>query len=642
MVWEKGSCVGRKLILNTATGVGRKQCYMATAQLDTYLVGDVAFWLNVVGVEAPRMACLENMPYYDDPFTITHEQAANHRPMFRWVGLNMKFIQQSRMSERLQKALEDPYAFLEPTLEVVISVDAMCKAFGCISHFQLINNCGLSGNDLRYIQYDATRDYVIFNAYTQEFEIRKGLLCSNLNYIQNASFKARLFALRPQSPYDRDASREYDLDGMFGPVRYDILSQYPQLIEKMLEDLLRRSSDKYIELTVDIAAVLQPLIFKYYLAVALRSLNRLRFLIGIKRGSDFDRLNDIPTQANALWPVVGINLYGTPSVLPELRIDSTFLAIFVNDWRHFHNYQFGVQVQLGDTHLASDVSVLSQYLRQVQGSQPPLRISLDPYVASHPMTLGALYNFRIPIIIHTFQLATFPDNVSNRMAEVKRDLRFPCLFIRSNPDVWQQVPTKYTPPHQDIDKFAFGPTHSGFPLRLWDEELHYNMPSIPPLPTPTQIPILDPELTSDLNPGFTIEYEPETKPQTTPQINTTTLPQTAPSLLSLPEVDSAQFWPLEDDLIPDPIPNPTPFIPSMNPTPIPLQDDTVAPIPSGIAVEDDASTCCVCTDAEASHAFFPCMHQCICADCFAIYNPPKPTCPVCREPYLGCARVHKV
>lgn len=41
--------------------------------------------------------------------------------------------------------------------------------------------------------------------------------------------------------------------------------------------------------------------------------------------------------------------------------------------------------------------------------------------------------------------------------------------------------------------------------------------------------------------------------------------------------------------------------------------------------------CVVCLDREATHAFIPCGHQCVCgADGEAIMRQPTKTCPVCR------------
>ena len=48
---------------------------------------------------------------------------------------------------------------------------------------------------------------------------------------------------------------------------------------------------------------------------------------------------------------------------------------------------------------------------------------------------------------------------------------------------------------------------------------------------------------------------------------------------------------------------------------------------------EPARVCVVCLDREATHAFIPCGHQCVCgADGEAIMQQPVKLCPVCRVP----------
>jgi len=53
---------------------------------------------------------------------------------------------------------------------------------------------------------------------------------------------------------------------------------------------------------------------------------------------------------------------------------------------------------------------------------------------------------------------------------------------------------------------------------------------------------------------------------------------------------------------------------------------------AGYAEEaEPARLCVVCLDREATHAFIPCGHQCVCGvDGEAIMRQPAKSCPVCR------------
>ena len=51
----------------------------------------------------------------------------------------------------------------------------------------------------------------------------------------------------------------------------------------------------------------------------------------------------------------------------------------------------------------------------------------------------------------------------------------------------------------------------------------------------------------------------------------------------------------------------------------------------------DNSTCVLCGVKQASHAFVPCGHQCVCADCST--EDWLEDCPICRKPFTTIKRV---
>jgi len=52
------------------------------------------------------------------------------------------------------------------------------------------------------------------------------------------------------------------------------------------------------------------------------------------------------------------------------------------------------------------------------------------------------------------------------------------------------------------------------------------------------------------------------------------------------------------------------------------------------STENEATECCICLDARATHIFVPCGHVCICKECKTPYkNGTKLECPMCRKEF---------
>ena len=57
-------------------------------------------------------------------------------------------------------------------------------------------------------------------------------------------------------------------------------------------------------------------------------------------------------------------------------------------------------------------------------------------------------------------------------------------------------------------------------------------------------------------------------------------------------------------------------------------------------IENNATECCVCLDAHATHIFLPCGHFCICKTCKIPYeNGTEKECPMCREEFENITKV---
>ena len=57
-------------------------------------------------------------------------------------------------------------------------------------------------------------------------------------------------------------------------------------------------------------------------------------------------------------------------------------------------------------------------------------------------------------------------------------------------------------------------------------------------------------------------------------------------------------------------------------------------------IENNATECCVCLDAHATHIFFPCGHLCICKKCKISYeNGTDRECPMCRDEFTNITKV---
>tara|TARA_B100001540_G_scaffold256811_1_gene234300 strand:+ start:191 stop:640 length:450 start_codon:yes stop_codon:yes gene_type:complete len=53
--------------------------------------------------------------------------------------------------------------------------------------------------------------------------------------------------------------------------------------------------------------------------------------------------------------------------------------------------------------------------------------------------------------------------------------------------------------------------------------------------------------------------------------------------------------------------------------------------------------CSVCMERRKTHAFYPCMHQCVCGVCALQIENTKPArCPICRANVMGSGKVHVV
>ena len=58
-------------------------------------------------------------------------------------------------------------------------------------------------------------------------------------------------------------------------------------------------------------------------------------------------------------------------------------------------------------------------------------------------------------------------------------------------------------------------------------------------------------------------------------------------------------------------------------------------------VEATGSECDICFDAEKTHAFVPCGHQCVCEGCAVAVMATSALCPFCRDKAVHIMRVHK-
>lgn len=55
------------------------------------------------------------------------------------------------------------------------------------------------------------------------------------------------------------------------------------------------------------------------------------------------------------------------------------------------------------------------------------------------------------------------------------------------------------------------------------------------------------------------------------------------------------------------------------------------------SLNDQDSRCIICTDAERTHALFPCGHRILCFDCLNLLDPKR--CPVCNEYFTNFLRI---
>ena len=66
--------------------------------------------------------------------------------------------------------------------------------------------------------------------------------------------------------------------------------------------------------------------------------------------------------------------------------------------------------------------------------------------------------------------------------------------------------------------------------------------------------------------------------------------------------------------------------------------------PSELRGVEQGGRCCVCLEAESTHAFVPCGHQCVCAPCGALVRSKAPRhacCPLCKLPSKSLMRVFR-
>lgn len=66
--------------------------------------------------------------------------------------------------------------------------------------------------------------------------------------------------------------------------------------------------------------------------------------------------------------------------------------------------------------------------------------------------------------------------------------------------------------------------------------------------------------------------------------------------------------------------------------------------PSELRAAEQGGRCCVCLEAESTHAFVPCGHQCVCATCGALVRSKAPRhacCPLCKLPSKSLMRVFR-
>ena len=65
---------------------------------------------------------------------------------------------------------------------------------------------------------------------------------------------------------------------------------------------------------------------------------------------------------------------------------------------------------------------------------------------------------------------------------------------------------------------------------------------------------------------------------------------------------------------------------------------------SELRAAEQGGRCCVCLEAESTHAFVPCGHQCVCATCGALIRSKAPRhacCPLCKLPSKSLMRVFR-
>jgi hypothetical protein len=57
------------------------------------------------------------------------------------------------------------------------------------------------------------------------------------------------------------------------------------------------------------------------------------------------------------------------------------------------------------------------------------------------------------------------------------------------------------------------------------------------------------------------------------------------------------------------------------------------------AEAEEEALCCVCREEERTTAFLPCGHRCACGTCAERWAARARTCPMCRAPVNGLARI---
>ena len=80
-----------------------------------------------------------------------------------------------------------------------------------------------------------------------------------------------------------------------------------------------------------------------------------------------------------------------------------------------------------------------------------------------------------------------------------------------------------------------------------------------------------------------------------------------------------------------------------------MLDVLVPPLAAAAKAEADAaagglaeSSCTICLDAPATHAFVPCGHQCVCLGCLPMLEAAPPMqCPMCRAVATSAIQVFR-